>query len=1081
MMREEKEMIGGCCVCSDDVGYDDNPIVYCDGEDCTVGIHQACYGIQSVPADDWFCRPCEAGVKNPRCELCPSKIGALKPTNNQKWAHVICSLYIPEIKFGSVRLMEPIILDHLNQERCHLRCVLCEKDSQKISQSRYGATVKCDAPHCTVNFHVTCAQAYGLLCEESEDGGDSIIYHTYCLNHIQKARNYIPNIHHIPAYRWPPKSTPTSPNNNHYFDMNHDHKTSSLNLSSASSSSSSLASSPIGQAHSSTKKSSSNGDSISVHRKDSSKNSSFEKMSSSNDPKYSNVSKMKESTALPVKKVAPIINNHINGIISTNVTHTTPSSSKTATERFDCLVGNGKLHLSKLTSKANKKKTQSIPSTSSTTARKRSFSGSSSSDSGSGSDTSGSESDSDSSKSSSSSVKNKSTHQRQSSTSSSSGSSSSNSSSSSSSSSSSEDDEDNDDEDKPPRNNVNSNKKKNSQTADVASAIPTTSSKVKELSTSNRGEGSKKSKHSRAMLALHISKEKLFENSIPPSLLLFKRQSSNKSKSSTNNNKNKKVKVQRSSSGSTNNNNTSCGNGETSSHIDSANNAPIGNREEIISGDKVSKSGTKTKRVDKSIPTTSNNTKQHGSKETSTSSQKVLVEPMLTNENNLASTIAAISSVGTSKSFSFGNDNDVDHGQTSKSKATKAKAATKITKVSPLSKSKKLAKTSKSKKGASHHNSSDDSSADSSNMLFEQSNSSDSQDESESSDDKDANSDDDFIIGSKTGKKSSKSNVLTNNKNVAISRTKNSQSKKTVSTNATVLESPETTYVTSSGRKCSITKRDTGSSPASVKNSPSVASTSSIEPLPTAVTKPRRKSLSTKTSTKESGTLSTQTKKNKPKSVTPNNSPHPASVKLETSIDTIAIQNSNIASTKNINHNPLFSPMGDDSCTDKVPLVNSSVVPFDNGRINEPMTSPSFISTLSSCSNLNQLKQQSPSINSISPGTSSRSTVILKPPNAIFASNAANNRGPVSLPTHIDRPPTPKTIEDLLEFQFVNTAHFLLTNPNERYDVADLFANFNEIKMENSNLERDCSRLQEKVQQQETINAKLHNLSLMKN
>lgn len=36
-------MIGGCCVCSDDVGYDDNPIVYCDGEDCTVGIHQGSF------------------------------------------------------------------------------------------------------------------------------------------------------------------------------------------------------------------------------------------------------------------------------------------------------------------------------------------------------------------------------------------------------------------------------------------------------------------------------------------------------------------------------------------------------------------------------------------------------------------------------------------------------------------------------------------------------------------------------------------------------------------------------------------------------------------------------------------------------------------------------------------------------------------------------------------------------------------------------------------------------------------------------------------------------------------------------
>ena len=35
-----KEMVGGCCVCSDDEGWDDNPLVYCDGQDCTVAVHK---------------------------------------------------------------------------------------------------------------------------------------------------------------------------------------------------------------------------------------------------------------------------------------------------------------------------------------------------------------------------------------------------------------------------------------------------------------------------------------------------------------------------------------------------------------------------------------------------------------------------------------------------------------------------------------------------------------------------------------------------------------------------------------------------------------------------------------------------------------------------------------------------------------------------------------------------------------------------------------------------------------------------------------------------------------------------------
>ena len=52
-----------------------------------------------------------------RCELCPSREGALKPTDNSGWAHVVCALYIPEVRFGNVTTMEPIILNQIPQER----------------------------------------------------------------------------------------------------------------------------------------------------------------------------------------------------------------------------------------------------------------------------------------------------------------------------------------------------------------------------------------------------------------------------------------------------------------------------------------------------------------------------------------------------------------------------------------------------------------------------------------------------------------------------------------------------------------------------------------------------------------------------------------------------------------------------------------------------------------------------------------------------------------------------------------------------------------------------------------------------
>ncbi|XP_017693386.1 PREDICTED: protein AF-17 [Lepidothrix coronata] len=79
-----KEMVGGCCVCSDERGWAENPLVYCDGHGCNVAVHQACYGIVQVPTGPWFCRKCESQERaaRVRCELCPHKDGALKRTDN---------------------------------------------------------------------------------------------------------------------------------------------------------------------------------------------------------------------------------------------------------------------------------------------------------------------------------------------------------------------------------------------------------------------------------------------------------------------------------------------------------------------------------------------------------------------------------------------------------------------------------------------------------------------------------------------------------------------------------------------------------------------------------------------------------------------------------------------------------------------------------------------------------------------------------------------------------------------------------------------------------------------------------------
>ena len=43
-----KEMVGGCCVCSDERGWAENPLVYCDGQSCNVAVHQGTNELQVV-------------------------------------------------------------------------------------------------------------------------------------------------------------------------------------------------------------------------------------------------------------------------------------------------------------------------------------------------------------------------------------------------------------------------------------------------------------------------------------------------------------------------------------------------------------------------------------------------------------------------------------------------------------------------------------------------------------------------------------------------------------------------------------------------------------------------------------------------------------------------------------------------------------------------------------------------------------------------------------------------------------------------------------------------------------------------
>lgn len=121
--------------------------------------------------------------QKPECMLCPNKGGAMKSTRSgQKWAHVSCALWIPEVSIGSVDRMEPITkISSIPPSRWALVCVLCRE--------RVGACIQCSVKTCKTAYHVTCAFQHGLEMRaiiEDENAEDGVKLRSYCQKHSVK-------------------------------------------------------------------------------------------------------------------------------------------------------------------------------------------------------------------------------------------------------------------------------------------------------------------------------------------------------------------------------------------------------------------------------------------------------------------------------------------------------------------------------------------------------------------------------------------------------------------------------------------------------------------------------------------------------------------------------------------------------------------------------------------------------------------------------------------------------------------------------------------------------------------------------
>lgn len=174
-----------CAICQSTDGDPSDPIVLCDG--CDLMVHASCYGnplVKSIPEGDWFCAQCLLSSsetkkygKSTSCCLCPTNGGALKPTVDGRWAHIVCALLVPEVFFRDAEGREEIDCSRVPKKRWEDKCYVCKNTS--------GCAVRCSEPSCPLAFHVTCGLKEDLCIEYREGRKRGAIVAGFCKNHTE--------------------------------------------------------------------------------------------------------------------------------------------------------------------------------------------------------------------------------------------------------------------------------------------------------------------------------------------------------------------------------------------------------------------------------------------------------------------------------------------------------------------------------------------------------------------------------------------------------------------------------------------------------------------------------------------------------------------------------------------------------------------------------------------------------------------------------------------------------------------------------------------------------------------------------
>ncbi|KAA8526729.1 hypothetical protein F0562_009042 [Nyssa sinensis] len=174
-----------CAVCQSTDGDPSDPIVFCDG--CDLMVHTTCYGdplMKGIPEGDWFCTQCLSSQSSRTgndevvsCCLCSFSGGAMKPTTDGRWAHLVCALFVPEVFFTDPEGREGIDCSKIPPRRWEQSCYVCN--------SACGCSIDCSEPKCPLFFHVTCGLKEELCIEYREGRNKGAIVAGFCKNHTE--------------------------------------------------------------------------------------------------------------------------------------------------------------------------------------------------------------------------------------------------------------------------------------------------------------------------------------------------------------------------------------------------------------------------------------------------------------------------------------------------------------------------------------------------------------------------------------------------------------------------------------------------------------------------------------------------------------------------------------------------------------------------------------------------------------------------------------------------------------------------------------------------------------------------------